>query len=130
MTDEEIFAATIYMEARGESEEGQRWVAWVIKNRAHKNRSYWGGSKIRDVCLRQSQFSCWNGRTSLDVNEPQAFQTASRIAREVSGASISQDPTSGSDHYCNLSVLKTEPSWVKNVKFVRKVGSHSFYKGT
>ena len=30
MTDEENFAATIYMEARGESEEGQSWVAWVI----------------------------------------------------------------------------------------------------
>ena len=43
-TELNIFAATIYAEARGEPEEGQIWVAWVIKNRANLNKSYWGGS--------------------------------------------------------------------------------------
>jgi N-acetylmuramoyl-L-alanine amidase len=49
----EVYQKTIYAEARGESEEGQRWVAWVIKNRAHLNKSYWGGNSIKGVCLKE-----------------------------------------------------------------------------
>lgn len=33
--DYEILKKTVFAEARGESKEGQRAVAWVIKNRAN-----------------------------------------------------------------------------------------------
>lgn len=74
MTDREIFAKTVYGEARGEPEEGQIWVAWVIKNRARANKSYWGGSKIGDVCRKRLQFSSWNGKTDIVINEPAKYQ--------------------------------------------------------
>ncbi|CAF1088066.1 unnamed protein product [Brachionus calyciflorus] len=51
----EVFATTIYAEARGEPVMGQIWVAWVIKNRARQNRQYWGGNTIKNVCLHNGQ---------------------------------------------------------------------------
>lgn len=69
MSGKEILAKTVYGEARGECREGWKWVAWVIKNRAHLNKSYWGGSRIKDVCLHPGQFECWdNGYVHITEN--------------------------------------------------------------
>ncbi|HSO43463.1 MAG TPA: cell wall hydrolase, partial [Rhodospirillales bacterium] len=56
-TAERALAATIWGEARGESEEGKLAVASVIANRA--TRPGWWGRDIRSVCLATAQFSCW-----------------------------------------------------------------------
>lgn len=42
----EVYIKTIFGEARGQIELGQKWVAWVIKNRAF----YWNKT-ISEVCL-------------------------------------------------------------------------------
>jgi spore germination cell wall hydrolase CwlJ-like protein len=55
LTDVQVVALTLLAEAEGESFEGKRMVAEVIKNRAIANcRS------VREVCLSPLQFSCWN----------------------------------------------------------------------
>ena len=120
----DIFAATIYAEARGESHEGQKWVAWVIKNRANKNRSYWGGKTIKDVCLHRMQFECWNAKDAITIKEPAAFDIAKKIAIEVMNSD--QDPTGGSDHYINPK--GGIPKWTANLKFVADIQNHRFYK--
>jgi hypothetical protein len=53
----EIAARTVWQEARGEPEEGQRAVAHVIVNRLRDGR--WGKS-LASVCLADRQFSGWN----------------------------------------------------------------------
>ena len=57
-SDLNIMAKTIWGEARGEPYNGQVAVAWVIRNRAE--RGGWFGNTIREVCLKDQQFSCWN----------------------------------------------------------------------
>ena len=61
-----IMAKTIWGEARGEGRYGQVAVAWVIRNRAE--RGGWFGNTIREVCLKDQQFSCWNNN---DCNKTQ-----------------------------------------------------------
>jgi len=122
-SEQRIFAATLYAVARGESELGQRAVVWVIKNRAAKDRSYWGGSSIKGVCLAQSQFECWNGRNSIDVSgEPDAFNKALRIVNNPGN-----DPTGGCEYYNNPD-KEGYPDWTKRVTRGPKIGNHQFYK--
>ena len=59
LDEKEVFAKTIYAEARGESREGQEWVAWVMKNRAHQNRPEWGGNSIKGVCQAPRKKIFW-----------------------------------------------------------------------
>ena len=71
--DLQIFARTLFGEARGEGDEGLEAVACVILNRFRANKWFTGyemqnGKKIPNVaqtCLKKAQFSCWNKN---DVN--------------------------------------------------------------
>ncbi len=128
LDEKEVFKKTIYAEARGEPLEGQQWVAWVIKNRARLNREYWGGSSIKDVCLKPNQFECWNGRSDIAIHEPEAYKKISEWADGVFDADSSQDPTGGADHYNNPD-KGGYPSWTKNCQRLRKIDNHQFYKG-
>ncbi len=128
LPEREVFAKTLYAEARGEPEEGQIWVAWVIKNRARMNRTYWGGSSIKDVCLFKNQFECWNNKSDIEIKEPQVYERICRLANKIYDAPHGDDPTGGTDHYHNPD-KGGRPSWVNNCKFVRKIRNHDFYKG-
>lgn len=128
MSELEIFAKTVYAEARGECEEGQLWVAWVIKNRAAKNRDYWGGNTIRGVCLHSNQFECWNGCSDIQIHEPQIYKRIYGMCERVARAPLSQDPTGGCDHYNNPDD-EGYPPWTNNVVKVRKIEKHQFYRG-
>jgi N-acetylmuramoyl-L-alanine amidase len=128
LPDKDVFKKTIYAEARGEPYEGQQWVAWVIKNRARMNRAYWGGDSTKGVCLQPGQFECWNGRSDIEINEPEVYDQISQWADGVFDADASQDPTNGTDHYNNPD-KEGYPSWTQNCQQVRKIGNHQFYKG-
>ncbi|CAF3823083.1 unnamed protein product, partial [Rotaria sp. Silwood1] len=128
LSEREVFRKTIYAEARGEPLEGQQWVAWVIKNRARLNRSYWGGSSIKGVCLHPQQFECWNGRSDIEINEPEAYANISQWADRIFDADSSQDPTGGADHYNNPD-KEGYPPWTQNCQKLRKIEHHQFYKG-
>ena len=123
----EVYAKTVYAEARGEPEEGQIWVAWVIKNRARMNRDYWGRNRVKDVCLCPGQFECWNNRNDIEIREPQIYQRIRQLTREIYGAPHGSDPTRGSDHYHNPA-KEGRPDWVNNCVFVRTIRNHDFYR--
>src|ERR1043165_8823097 len=95
LSEEDVFIKTIYAEARGECDLGKEWVAWVIKNRARLGN--YGGNTIKDVCLADRQFECWNGKDDIEIKEPEAYKD---IAKLIKGLGH-QDPTGGANHYYN-----------------------------
>jgi N-acetylmuramoyl-L-alanine amidase len=129
-----VFTKTVFAEARGESEEGQRWVAWVIKNRAEMNKEYWCGRRIRDVCLCKYkghvQFECWNNPSDIEKDikkEPEVYKRIHELTKKIFYGLDGKDPTGGADHYHNPK-KEGHKSWVDNCEFVKKIGNHVFYK--
>jgi N-acetylmuramoyl-L-alanine amidase len=118
--DYETLKKTIYLEARGESREGQIAVACVIINRAIK----WGMS-IHDVCMQRYQFECWNDGMDTTIRDHRAYASIDEWLPRVLDGSI-PDNTYGSDHYNNPA--KENASWVHNVNRTVKIGNHQFYR--
>lgn len=128
--DYQVLLDTIFAEARGESEQGQKAVAWVIKNRADLNRSYWGGNTIAGVCLHPGQFECWNGDGAQRIAEAKRREPGAVAAIEswLPNVFLGRDPSNGSDHYNNPD-KEGYPSWTNNCRRTVKIGHHQFYKG-
>lgn len=119
-----IAAITIWREARGESFDAQRGVAWVIFNRMRDQR--WPDDPVA-VCHQHLQFSCWN---SNDLNcrkwpspTDTAFLSCIR-AWEESGI----DPTSGANHYHSFANPFDFPKWADPSKATAKIGAFTFYR--
>lgn len=135
MTDHDfdIFARTLYGEARGEyAHNGPAAfiaVANVIMNRLKGGKKY--GQTLMEVCLKPRQFSCWNQN---DPNRPLIqeeglekdlpFKLCQKIVRKVAKG-IWPDLTRESDHYHAMSC---NPSWAKPEKIRLRLGRHVFYK--
>lgn len=132
--DIDIFARTLYGEARGESVQGIEAVASVIMNR-YKSKKWYsvmnGEHSITAVCLKPAQFSCWNikdpNRTKIlcvDMSNT-AFALCWRIACDVAYGNT-QDTVNGATHYYAKSIKK--PKWANSMKYVCQIGNHRFYK--
>ncbi len=135
MTDHDldVFARTLYGEARGEyrhtGPSGLIAVANVVVNRLKRKGKY--GMTLTEVCLKPRQFSCWN---QGDPNRPliqqeglekdSLFKFCQKVARKVSKG-IWPDLTRGSDHYHAISC---KPYWSRASKVKLRLGSHIFYK--
>lgn len=124
--DLQMAARTLYGEARGEPEAGQRAVAHVIVNRLRSNR--WGPT-LASVCVWDRQFSSWNNtdpnRTmlvSLSENDP-AVVTFGRYVEEALSR-VDPDPTQGALWYYNPAIAK--PAWDQGQSFVQ-IGNHRFF---
>jgi len=109
--DYQILWRTIYAEARGESETGQRAVAWVIRNRTKLNRSYMGGNTIAGFCLAPYQFECWTGKFDIIMSETAARDAIDRWLPSVYTGS---DPSKGSAYYNNPD-KEGYPDWTSRV---------------
>ena len=131
-TATDILARTIYGEARGESISGMEAIASVVLNRvalSKRHGHYWWGNTISAVCLRPSQFSCWNPQ---DANYPLlekvsekdlVFCICKRIARRaVSG--LLEDKTNGATHY---HARCCRPKWAIGKIPCAEIGHHIFY---
>ena len=123
----EIFAKTLYGEARGEGVSGIEAVANVIINRLKK--PCWWGRTIKEICLKPMQFSCWNtddpNRKKLteDLSQEPIFDVCKRVAvRAVHG--LLPDSTKGATHYHTLSV---HPKWANALVPNTQIGNHLFY---
>lgn len=125
----DIFAKTIYAEARGEPRKGQQAVGHVIKNRAEENRSYWGGNRIEDVCRMPGQFECWNGLADITIRDRNAYESIRFWSDALYDARPSNriDITDGSDHYNNPD-KEGYPAWTRNCTRTMKIGNHQFYR--
>jgi spore germination cell wall hydrolase CwlJ-like protein len=123
----EVAVRTIYGEARGESEEGQRAVAHVLWNRVRDGR--WGQT-LATVCLARMQFSCWN---ASDPNRQQIAEIADndpileRLHSLLDAARTEKDPTYGATHYFSTSMIQP-PSWSIGATLCGTFGRHRFYR--
>ena len=134
MTDltTDIFAKTIFGEARGEPLSGQEAVANVIMNRvalSEKKGGYWWGNDVASVCQKDKQFSCWNlddanYRLLLRVDESNPiYATCKRIAKRAL-AGLLPDSTYGATHY---HTKKVRPRWSIGKIPCAEIGNHVFY---
>lgn len=132
--DRDIFARTLWGEARGEGLAGQIAVAWTIRNRVNdgKAKSWWGEG-YAGVCKAPYQFSCWNksdpNHAYLSGAKPIPFREFSQtqiVADQVIAGTV-PDPTSGATHYYSTTMPKA-PGWVKGAKQTLKLGHHVFFK--
>jgi cell wall hydrolase len=124
---EEIAARTLYGEARGEPQEGQRAVAHALWNRVRDGR--WGQT-LSTVCLARMQFSCWN---TSDPNREQIAALTDddpllqKLRAILDEARIERDPTGGATHYFSTSMIQP-PKWSIGATFCGQFGRHRFYK--
>ena len=140
-TDLQTMSLTVWAEARGEPEEGQHAVAWVIRNR-FSHPGWWSREKgdgipddtIAAVCRDKYQFSCWN---ASDLNNRLLYDPATvrtlgymrirTLCLEVLEAPAQADPTHGADHYCTRAVAD-KTAWARGKVPVVTIGNHQFYR--
>lgn len=125
----DVLARTLWGEARNQSDGGMKAVACVVLNRV-KDPGWWGHD-IPSVCLKPSQFSCWN---KDDPNLPKleavtaadpVFTKCLQIAHlAVGGALI--DITGGSTHYYERHLKP--PKWAIGLSPNVTRGDHLFFK--
>jgi N-acetylmuramoyl-L-alanine amidase len=148
-TDILVGALTIFGEARGDTQEGRVAVAHTILNRC-KAAKWWGKSamptvhpnhSIRAVCMKPSQFSCWNegdpNRSILeDMGENEFANLGNKDFRACLKALIDAvdgftvDHTKGCTHYVTTSLHASgkAPEWAKRGDYV-EIGAHRFFRG-
>lgn len=119
-----IIADTLYMEARGEGEHGQRAVATVIYNRA-KNT----GKTFEAVCLQPFQFSCWNASKTRKIapktrSDAKAYELCLAIEKELLTGNF--EPLGEWTHYYNPRLCS--PKWARDGQNKTQIGNHIFLK--
>ncbi|HET9176082.1 MAG TPA: cell wall hydrolase [Pseudolabrys sp.] len=125
---EKCLANAVYFEARGEAVRGQIAVAQVVMNRV------FSPFYPNDVCgvvyqnahrhnACQFTFAC-DGVPDI-VTEPDAWERAKRIARDMLDGKLWMPEVSKSTHYHAYWV---RPDWVGEMKKVYKLGVHTFYR--
>ena len=122
-----IFARTIYGEARGESLAGKVAVACVIMNRVA--RGGWWGDTIEDVCLKRSQFSCWNPEDpnlkkikTVSELDPVFVECCTIASLAADGLLI--DKTRGATHYHTKAATA---GWSMGHEPSYETGNHIFF---
>ena len=125
-------AKTIYGEARGEPLEGRIAVGWVIRNRLESNK-WFGADTLADVCMRQSQFSCWNfgdpnyeKLESVTLDDPWYLECVYIAAGIMCGQMA--DPTVGATHYYAPGAVSRKPAWADGKEPCARFGGHLFFK--
>lgn len=114
MLDIDCLAQAVYYEARTESRAGQYAVARVVINRAKKKRS------LCSVVYEPRQFS-WTSRA-----QAAPYGRAWIIAQEEASKALDgPDTVGGATHFHNHTV---RPGWSRTLKFIIRIGSHSFYR--
>jgi spore germination cell wall hydrolase CwlJ-like protein len=125
---EKCLANAVYFEARGESVRGQIAVAQVVMNRVF---SPFYPNDVCGVVYQNSHrhlscqftFAC-DGIPDI-VTEPDAWERAKRIARDMLDGKLWMPEVSKSTHYHAYWV---HPDWVNEMKKVYKLGVHTFYR--
>lgn len=112
----------IYFEARGESEEGQIAVAWVVKNRVFSNlfpNSYC-------ACIYQKKQFSWSEDVISNIpTDKEAYCKALDIAVKVMNNDVS-DPTGGAVFY-HAKTIKKPVFSIYDTVISNTIGKHIFY---
>lgn len=136
-SNEDIIAATLWGEARGEGTEGQKAIYTILKNRALKkgdsNLSL--KARIAGEALRPLQFSYWNNKGFGDnprCNQGRLGVNSSELGPYLS--IVNNDSTiniGGATHYVNKKHATDTHKWWEDknkFKLVKTIGKHEFYK--
>lgn len=125
MADKTALGATIFLEAAGEDDDGEAAVGFVILERMRRRKQ-----TVYEVIFDPWDFSCYHPiefdseeMCAKIHREQQDFLHSCDIARKVID-SIIENPAPGADHYFNY--LRCNPSWAKEMRFVRIIGKHVF----
>ena len=127
-----IVARTIYMEARSEGTVGMDAVASVIYNRAGKDKE-----NFSKVCLKKSQFSCWN---DIANKKPQNYKVlipngvlkskkdkeAWKYCLKLAGKMLSGNFASTVGNRNSYHTVAITPDWDGDLKNKKTIGSHVF----
>ena len=114
-SDLDALTRVIYWEARGESDEGKKAVAWTVINRTKKS-----GKFIKDEATKKSQFYCFPEEMEQKVKDK-----CEKIAKDAING-ISSDPTDGATFFYSGNKV---PSWAKGLSPCKIIGCHKFFKG-
>lgn len=119
-----IIADTLYLEARGEGEHGQRAVATVIYNRAQNT-----GKTFEAVCLQPFQFSCWNASKTRKItpktrSDTKAYELCLAIEKELLTGNF--ELLGEWTHYYNPRLCN--PKWAQDGQSKTQIGNHIFLK--
>lgn len=121
--DIETVAKTLYGEASNQGHSGRMGVASVIWNRANGDKN-----RLKSVCLKPKQFSCWNdGVVNVD-KKSKVWSECLEIAKSMFVGTFS--PTTKGDHYYAFQgkyKVKSAPTWALNQTPVSTIGDHRFY---
>lgn len=126
-----IAVCTIAMEAGNQPRIGKLAVAFTIANRAKRDKLSW-----TDICLKSSQFSCWNTnsptRMNLDTHDDALWAECLRAALAAM-FSLEPDPTDGAYFYLNkatvMAITGKLPDWWEidgDPGSEKTFGDHSF----
>ncbi len=126
--DLQIGAATVFMEASGEPDEGKLAVASVLVNRLKTGR--WGKT-LAAVCFAPHQFSSWNYTGSnmerlANINDIDPVLAACEQAMSNAMHGTAPDPTGAALYY--FADYIDPPAWSHNLTFTIKIGRHEFFK--
>ena len=121
-------ATAIYFEARGETVRGQVAVGQVIMTRVRSNfypnticGVVFQGQWNRNAC--QFSFAC-DGQTDAP-KEAHEWKVALDVARDVISGKAFLPEIAEATHYHAVYV---HPDWIKEVKRIKQIGVHIFYK--
>ena len=120
-------ATTVYLEARDQSELGQRAVAEVILRRRENGR--WGGSACA-VVTAPKQFAPTIVNPGLKLTNMAAWQEAVTVAFETQKdwqqpIGHRNEVVPGASHFAALDIAN--PSWGNSPR-IATIGDHTFFK--
>ena len=124
--DSLCLATTVYLEARGESELGQRAVAEVALRREEDGR--WGDSVCK-VVTAPKQFAPTLVNPNLEMGSLESWQTAFDVAFQAESdwqlpEGQRHEVVPGASHFAAHYV---HPSW-DSYPQVKTIGDHTFYR--
>lgn len=126
-----LLALTLYREARGESVQTKRMVAWSIRNRA-MHPGWWGTGWSGVITMHDQYSSMSHGGDPNLVKWPAAnesvWMACMDVASEVYNNLGSVDISLGSTHYFDKSLDGgREPAWSRDGSMVHVVDAGNFH---
>ena len=124
LSDEQLAALTIYLEARGESFAGKLAVAAVIRNRM--DAKYQSDGSVKGTVLKRLQFQPWNHASPEDVR---FTISQSRMRDSLLAWQMVQDGrqvVEGALLFYNPRLVET-PRWATVSHKVASIGGHEFF---
>lgn len=119
---------TVYHEARGEIDSGQKAVVKVILNRAKAK-----GWDVGPVVTERKQFSCFNNGLKDPAVWIKNVEVFLRVMENVKAGRdewLAGDTLQGATHYYALQgmVDHKPPYWAASMTFVMDIGHHRFLR--